>query len=465
MRQVFLPMSYIYSKRFVFPATKLTQELREELYPRPYEFIRFSRHRNDISSRDNYHPKTFVLVILYWLIAKIWLPFLRPNWIKRRAEEWTFRLIEYEDANTDYADLAPVNSPMNALACYIHDGPTSASFSLHLDRLRNYLWMNPEGMLCNGTDGCQTWDTSWLIQAVHHSNLTASPKWKPMLQQSLSFLDDQQIRSNCIDQEKCYRQRRKGAWAFSTRAQGYTVSDTTSEALQSVIFLQSTPGFPTLVSDTRLRDAVDTLLTMQNRSGGFASYEPQRGGEWLECLNAAEVFGKIMVEYDYPECSTAVITALRTFSSHDPSYRRKEIDTAIAGALKYIRRAQRSDGSWYGSWGICFTYATMFAIEAFASVGEYYANSKSVKKGCEFLIGKQREDGGWGESYKSCETGTYAQRESQVVMTAWAVIALLAADFPHKKPIERGVKLVMSRQQRNGEWLQEGIEGVFNKSV
>lgn len=49
---------------------------------------------------------------------------------------------------------------------------------------------------------------------------------------------------------------------------------------------------PTLVSDDRLFDAVDTLLTMQNRDGGFASYELVRGPSWLESLNPAEVFGE-----------------------------------------------------------------------------------------------------------------------------------------------------------------------------
>lgn len=49
---------------------------------------------------------------------------------------------------------------------------------------------------------------------------------------------------------------------------------------------------PKLVSDRRLFDAVDTLLTMQNPSGGFASYELIRGPSWLEQLNAAEVFGE-----------------------------------------------------------------------------------------------------------------------------------------------------------------------------
>ena len=53
---------------------------------------------------------------------------------------------------------------------------------------------------------------------------------------------------------------------------------------------------------------------------------------------------------------------------------------------------------------------------------------------------------------------------SQVVMTAWAIIGLMEAEYPHRAPIEKGLKLIMSRQQPNGEWLQEAIEGVFNKS-
>jgi lanosterol synthase len=53
---------------------------------------------------------------------------------------------------------------------------------------------------------------------------------------------------------------------------------------------------------------------------------------------------------------------------------------------------------------------------------------------------------------------------SQVVMTAWALIGLMKANYPDPEPIRRGIKLIMQRQQPNGEWLQEAIEGVFNKS-
>lgn len=47
---------------------------------------------------------------------------------------------------------------------------------------------------------------------------------------------------------------------------------------------------------------------------------------------------------------------------------------------------------------------------------------------------------------------------SQVHQTAFAVIAHLSVDYPDVEPIHRGVRLIMSRQQEKGEWLQEGAE-------
>lgn len=186
----------------------------------------------------------------------------------------------------------------------------------------------------------------------------------------------------------------------------------------------------------------------------------------MEYLNAAEVFGRIMVEYDYPECTTACVTGLHLFHELYPNYRAADIERFITRAVAWIRTNQRADGSWYGSWAICFTYAGMFALESLKTQGESYSNSERVRRACQFFLDKQNEDGGWGESYKSCETGKWCQHPegSQVVQTAWVIIALIEAQYPEKEPVERAVKLLMHRQQPNGEWLQEGIEGVFNKS-
>ena len=72
----------------------------------------------------------------------------------------------------------------------------------------------------------------------------------------------------------------------------------------------------------------------------------------------------------------------------------------IDGAIKYLHDAQRPEGGWVGSWGICFTYATQFALESLSLVGETYETSEYSRRACEYLISKQRADGGWGESYK-----------------------------------------------------------------
>ncbi|KAL8949507.1 MAG: hypothetical protein Q9222_004384 [Ikaeria aurantiellina] len=466
IRQVFLPMSYIASRGFKYPLTPLTRQLREELYCQPYSSINFVSHRNSISSADNYHPKSMLLNTMNVLLVNVWNPYLRTNYIRRRGEAWTFDLIQRENENTDFASVGPVSGAMNLLACYIHDGHDSPSVDRHRQRMHDFLWMKDEGMLMNGTNGVQTWDTAFLIQAVVEAGFAKDPQWRPMLIKALEFLDDQQIRENCREQEICYRQRRKGAWAFSTREQGYTVSDCTSEALKSVILLQRLPGFPELVSAERIKDAIDTLLTMQNRSGGFASYEPIRGSRYLEYLNAAEVFGRIMIEYDYPECTTAVVTALSLFTKEqDPLYRKDEIKRTVDRAVSWILKDQRPDGSWYGSWGICFSYAGMFALESLASVGRYYRNDRNVARACQFFLDRQMVDGGWGESYKSCTLGVYTQHaKSQVVQTCWVIIGLLEAQYPEREPIEAAVKMIMSRQQQDGSWEQEAIEGVFNKS-
>ena len=466
MRQVYLPMGYIWSRKFAYKETPITRQLRDELFTESWDAINFSANRNTISTADNYNPKSVVLRSLNWLLVNVYNPFLRTNYLKQWSEDWAFKLIQMEDENTNFANLGPVNGPLNLLACYIHDGPDAESVQRHRDRMHDFLWMKNEGMLVNGTNGVQVWDTEFLIQAIVEAGFAQDEEFKPMLTKALQFLDNHQIKEECHEKDVCYRHQRKGAWPFSTRDQGYTVSDCTAEGVKSTLMLQALPEYPKLISNARLRDAVDVLLSLQNQhSGGYASYELQRGSEYLELLNAAEVFGRIMVEYEYPECTTAVVTALALFRKHQPEYRAAEIETCVNRAVSWIRSNQRPDGSWYGSWGICFTYASLFACESLASMGEQCENSDRQRRACTFLLSKQRNDGGWGESYKSCELSKWVDHEdTQVVQTCWALLALMHAGYQGKESIKKGIKLIMSRQQPDGGWKQEAIEGVFNKS-
>jgi len=210
---------------------------------------------------------------------------------------------------------------------------------------------------------------------------------------------------------------------------------------------------------------VDVLLALQSSDGGYSEYESSRVGDWIECINPATNMNNVMKSYTFPECTSSATTALLLFTQNHPEYRQEEIKECIRKAVIFIKRKQRQDGSWYGAWGICFTYGTMFTLDCLQKLGETYENSDCVRRAVHFLLSIQKEDGGWGESYKSSSTLTYiAHENSQITNTAYACIALMSAQYPDRKPIERGLKLIMSRQQVHGEWPAESAEGNFLES-
>uniref|UniRef100_A0A3B4XVJ3 Terpene cyclase/mutase family member n=1 Tax=Seriola lalandi dorsalis TaxID=1841481 RepID=A0A3B4XVJ3_SERLL len=210
------------------------------------------------------------------------------------------------------------------------------------------------------------------------------------------------------------------------------------------------------------------LLSMRNSDGGFATYETKRGGKLLELLNPSEVFGDIMIDYTYVECTSAVVQALRHFQKVFPEHRAEEIRSTLREGLDYCRKVQRPDGSWEGSWGVCFTYGVWFGLEAFACMGHIYKDEDvcaEVQKACQFLLDRQMSDGGWGEDFESCEQRCYIQSgAAQIHNTCWALLGLMAVRHPDRRAMERGVQLLIDKQLPNGDWPQENIAGVFNKS-
>ena len=127
---------------------------------------------------------------------------------------------------------------MNLVARAHVEGPSSEAYKEHMVKRQDFMWISHEGMMMCGTNGSQLWDTGFITQALVESGLGDDEENKDSLVKALQWLEQCQMKENPKHYETSYRQRTKGAWPFSTKEQGYTVSDCTGEGLKAVLYIQ-----------------------------------------------------------------------------------------------------------------------------------------------------------------------------------------------------------------------------------
>jgi squalene-hopene/tetraprenyl-beta-curcumene cyclase len=197
------------------------------------------------------------------------------------------------------------------------------------------------------------------------------------------------------------------------------------------------------------RRAVDWLLAMQSKDGGWAAFDADNNWEFLNGVPFAD--HNAMLDPTCPDITGRVLEALAAHGldrSHE----------AVRRGVQWLVRNQEPDGSWYGRWGVAYIYGTCFALRGLAASEESDREAHVLRAG-EWLRSIQSADGGWGESCASYDHGSYTAAASTPSQTAWAILGLLAGGDSSSLSVRHGIEYLLDTQNSDGSWNEQLATG------
>ena len=367
---------------------------------------------------------------------------LRPMSIKR-CEAWMLERLEYSDGLAAiYPPMMYTVMAMDVLG-YTKDDPRRVDALKHFENL----------MVDDESKGFYfqpcfsvVWDTA--IAAYALAEVEASPA-NTDLQQSLNRCADWLLTKEC---------RRKGDWAvkrpnlepsgwyFEFANEFYPDIDDTAMVL---IGLHKAQASNRTAQEAAARRAVNWLLGMQGRDGGWAAFDVDNTWEFLSDVPFAD--HNAMLDPSCPDITGRVLDALSRYgiSANHPATRK---------GVQYLIQSQESDGSWFGRWGVDYIYGTFLALKGLRQAGVSDREVYILRAG-EWLRSVQNADGGWGESCRSYDMHTFVAGPSSASQTAWAIMGLLAGGDDTSESVRKGVEHLIRTQRPDGNWEEELATG------
>jgi squalene-hopene/tetraprenyl-beta-curcumene cyclase len=284
------------------------------------------------------------------------------------------------------------------------------------------------------------WDTSIAAYALgqaapEHAALETAADW--MLAREIRRRGDWAVKRPKVE---------PSGWAFEYRNDFSPDIDDTAMVM---LALSQARGSDAAGQQACHKRAVDWLLAMQSKDGGWAAFDADNNWEFLSDVPFAD--HNAMLD---PTCPDITGRVLESLCAHglEPAH------AAVRRGVDYLVKAQLGDGSWYGRWGVAYIYGTCFALRGLAAAGESDREAH-VLRGGEWLRSIQNADGGWGESCASYDNGTFTPAESTPSQTAWAILGLIAGGDSGSLSVRHGIEYLVETQRADGGWDEELATG------
>lgn len=359
----------------------------------------------------------------------------------KKVEEWT---LGHQEEEGDFGGIQP--AMFNALLAlyllgYAEDHPACVKGMEAVDRFMlekdGRLWMQP----------CVSplWDTAICANALLDSGL---PPDDPALVKAGEWIIGKQVIKRGDWQVK-NPTAEPGGWAFEFYNELYPDTDDTAEIL---LFLDQVEVTDNRWKLSECQRAMDWLLSMQSKSGGWGAFDVDNDREVLNEVPFAD--HKALLDPATVDVTSRVLWMLA-------KWRFKKQHPQVQRAIKFIKDRQEVDGCWYGRWGVNYIYGTFLALNGLRAIGEDMKDRFS-RQAVFWLETHQNEDGGWGETCQSyTEPSLRGRGQSTASQTAWALLGLIAAGEEKNSVVERGVRYLIETQKESGEFSGSWWEDEF----